>query len=235
MRLLVLAGGFGTRLKTAVSDVPKALAPVLGKPFLQFQLELWISQGIQNFTFLLHYQADQIIDFLEVQKVKNIDHCTFDWVVEGRPLDTGGAVANAIQHFEYEGEFLLVNADTWLGGGINEMSFSQSPSLAVVELDNIDRYGRVFIDNNSFITRFEEKSKTSKGGWINAGLSKLSADLFEGWGGCQFSIERELYHSLARKNALAAVKLYCGFIDIGIPEDYKRFCSWVKDGQIENL
>lgn len=53
MRLLVLAGGFGTRLKTAVPDVPKALAPVLGKPFLQFQIELWISQGIQKLYFFI--------------------------------------------------------------------------------------------------------------------------------------------------------------------------------------
>ena len=61
MRLLVLAGGFGTRLKTSIGDVPKALAPIGGIPFLQLQLEHWLSQGVQEFNFLLHHQADQII------------------------------------------------------------------------------------------------------------------------------------------------------------------------------
>jgi len=235
MRLLILAGGFGTRLKTAVSDVPKALAPVLGKPFLQLQIELWVSQGIQNFTFLLHHQADQVIDFLEMQKFKYRDHCTFYWVIEDSPLDTGGAVANAIKHFGYEGDFLLVNADTWLGGGVNDLSVAPSPALAVIELDNVDRYGRVVLDENSLITAFEEKSKSSSGGWISAGLSKLSTDLFKDWDGCPFSIESELYHPLAKRNVLTGVKLYCGFMDIGIPEDYKIFCGWVRDEKIEKI
>ena len=64
MRLLVLAGGFGTRLKSVVNNVPKALAPVGSVPFLQLQIEHWYAQGIREFCFLLHHQADKIFTFL---------------------------------------------------------------------------------------------------------------------------------------------------------------------------
>ena len=66
MQLLVLAGGFGTRLKSVVSSVPKPLAPIMGRPFLNFQMENWTSQGITDYIFLLHYEAKKIIDFIEI-------------------------------------------------------------------------------------------------------------------------------------------------------------------------
>ena len=235
MRLLVLAGGFGTRLKVAVGDVPKALAPVVDKPFLQLQIELWVSQGIHNLTFLLHHQADQIIEFLEKQKCQYNGRCEFDWIIEDNPLDTGGAVANAIKHLNYRGDFLVVNADTWLGGGINEVSTAEAPALAVVELENTDRYGRVFFDRDSRITSFKEKSKGSGAGWINAGLCKLDSRYFEEWSGAAFSMERDLYGPLADEGNIIAVELQCDFMDIGVPEDYIKFCHWIKEGKVEKL
>mgnify|MGYP000854722335 CR=1 FL=1 len=235
MRLLVLAGGFGTRLKTAIRGVPKALAPVIDNPFLQLQIELWVSQGVHNLTFLLHHQADQIIEFLKKQKCQYNGRCEFDWIIEDNPLDTGGAVANAIKHFNYRGDFLVINADTWLGGGINEVSAAKEPALAVVQLENIDRYGRVFFDRDSRITSFKEKSKGSGGGWINAGLCKLNSRYFEGWSGAAFSLERDLYGPLADEGNIIAVELQCDFMDIGIPKDYMKFCHWIKEGKVEKL
>lgn len=235
MRLFVLAGGFGTRLKAALGDVPKALAPVADKPFLQLQIGLWVSQGIHNLTFLLHHQADQIIEFLEKQKNQYRGCCEFDWIIENKPLDTGGAVANAIKYLNYRGDFLVVNADTWLGGGVIEVSASEAPALAVVELENTERYGRVFFGSDSFITSFKEKSKGSGSGWINAGLCKLNSQYFEDWNGAAFSMERDLYGPLSDEGSIAAVKLQCDFIDIGIPKDYLKFCQWIKEGKLEKL
>ena len=57
MKMLVLAGGFGTRLQSVLADFPKALAPVGQAPFLRFQLEHWITQGLRSFVFLLHSQT----------------------------------------------------------------------------------------------------------------------------------------------------------------------------------
>jgi NDP-sugar pyrophosphorylase family protein len=235
MRLLVLAGGFGTRLRTSIGDIPKALAPVPEEPFLQLQIESWVAQGLRNFTFLLYHQADQIVAFLQKQKIHYSGICEFDWVIEDQPLDTGGAVANAISRLDYRGEFLVINADTWLGAGIHDMETAVAPALAVVELENTDRYGRVSFDSELRITGFKEKSVGSGAGWISAGLCKLNSQYFEGWNGAACSMERKLYNSLVEEGNLTAVQLQCDFLDIGIASDYARFCNWVKEGRVESL
>ena len=117
MTLMVLAGGFGTRLQTAVADVPKALAPIGDVPFLQLQLDHWLAQGLRGFTFLLHHQADQIIAFLQAHRFGLLKDCQVNWLIEPVPMDTGGAIAHAVKTLDLKDEFLVTNADTWLGGG----------------------------------------------------------------------------------------------------------------------
>jgi D-glycero-alpha-D-manno-heptose 1-phosphate guanylyltransferase len=70
---------------------------------------------------------------------------------------------------------------------------------------------------------------------INAGLYHLKSDLFQNWDGQAFSMERELFPAMVRANKLAAVALKTDFIDIGIPEDYYRFCRWIKSQKTEIL
>ena len=231
MNLLVLAGGFGTRLRTAVPDVPKVLASVHGVPFLQLQIEHWLAQGLSNFTFLLHHQADQVINFLKVMQESSLKGCQVDWLIETTPLDTGGAIAHAIKDIGLIDDFLMTNADTWLGGGMRELMESTAPAMAVVKLRNVSRYGQVYFDQGNHVTTFEEKNAQSASGWINAGLCRLSTGLFKDWNGQPFSLERELFGVLAQSRSLTAVPLQVDFIDIGIPSDYHRFCRWVGAGR----
>jgi len=235
MKLLVLAGGFGTRLKTAVDDVPKALAPVGDIPFLEFQLENWLNQGLCEFTFLLHHQADQIINFLQGQMKGKLKSCQVNWLIEPTPLDTGGSIAHAVKQLNLNGNFLTVNADTWLGGGIQELMQSVSPAIAIVNLADVGRYGQVHFDQLNFVTKFAEKTSLISAGWINAGLCYLSADLFNEWNGEAFSLERHLFTTLVNNLNLTAVPLQTDFIDIGIPADYQRFCDWVLAGRKTKL
>jgi D-glycero-alpha-D-manno-heptose 1-phosphate guanylyltransferase len=93
MKILVLAGGVGSRLKSVVSDVPKALAPIGGVPFLHLQLEAWIEQGAKSFVFLLGYRADLILAFLHKYESTLLNGCEVRYVIETTPLNTGGAVA----------------------------------------------------------------------------------------------------------------------------------------------
>jgi D-glycero-alpha-D-manno-heptose 1-phosphate guanylyltransferase len=233
MRLLVLSGGFGTRLKTAVADVPKALAPVGGLPFLQLQLEHWLAQGLSEFTFLLHHQAEQIIDFLQAHQDSLLKDCHVNWLVEPTPMDTGGAVANAVSSLDLQGNFLLTNADTWLGGGIRELMQSAVPAIAVVNVADVSRYGQVHFDHDRCVTAFAEKNTRLQSGWINAGLCRINAQLFKDWDGRPFSLERYLFATLVQLRILTAVPLQTQFIDIGVPDDYHRFCRWVEaDRQI---
>lgn len=231
MKLFVLAGGFGSRLQSTVADVPKALAPVHGEPFLQLQLAHWVDQGLRKFTFLLHYKSNTIIDFLKAQQLGILKDCQVDWIIESKPMDTGGAISHALKTLDLNGDFLITNADTWLGCGIHELMQSQAPAIAVVNLGDVSRYGQVHFDHRSIVTAFDEKNSLSTYGWINAGLYRLNAALFKNWEGQPFSLERDLFKILVRNLTLTAVPLQTDFIDIGIPDDYHRFCRWVEAGR----
>jgi NDP-sugar pyrophosphorylase family protein len=228
MKLLVLAGGFGTRLQSIVSDVPKALVPVGNVSFLYLQLEHWIAQGVRSFVFLLHHQADLIIGFLQEKQSGLLKGCEIQWVVEPTPMDTGGAIAYAVEQLHLSGSLLVTNADTWLGTGIQELWQAGSPSMAVVKVADAGRYGNVQFDDVNLITAFKEKSTTAGTGWINAGLCHLYAELFQEWNQEPFSLERISFTMLAAQGKLKAVPLQTNFIDIGVPEDYFRFCRWIE-------
>ena len=231
MKLLVLAGGFGTRLKTAVADAPKALAPIGEVPFLHLQIEHWIEQGLRAFTFLLHHQADQIIAFLQAQQDRLLKGIQVDWLIEPVPMDTGGAIAYAVKTRNLNDDFLMTNADTWLGGGIDEIMQSPAPAIAVVNLTDVSRYGQVHFDHAQRVTAFTEKTNQCATGWINAGMCHLNARLFHDWDDQPFSLERKLFPSLVQNRRLTVVPLHTDFIDIGVPDDYHRFCRWVAGGR----
>ena len=228
MILLVLAGGFGTRLLSAVSFVPKALAPIGDVPFLHLQMEHWRKQGVKSFVFLLHHQADLIIGFLqEEQKTSVLMDCEVHWLVEPVPMDTGGAVAFAVKQLSLSGDFLVTNADTWLGTGIKEVSDANAPALAVVQMNVASRYGQVELDEQNHVTAFYEKCSNSGAGWINAGLCQLNAASFNDGYYLPFSLERVTFPAMVVRRELKAVALQTEFIDIGIPDDYRRFCRWI--------
>lgn len=231
MKMFILAGGFGSRLQSAVPDLPKALAPVGSKPFLYLQLEHWIAQGQRSFVFLLHHQAEQIIKFLNCENDGLLKGCEIAWIIEPVPLDTGGAVAYAINKLQISGDFLLTNADTWIGGGVRDISRANAPSMAVVLLGDTHRYGRVEFNSNLHVTAFIEKCADAGPGWINAGMCILNAEMFRNWDGQPFSLEGISFPELSFANQLRAVTLRVDFIDIGVPEDYFRFCRWSTSGQ----
>lgn len=235
MDLLVLAGGFGTRLKTTVNDVPKALAPVCGVPFLQIQLENWVQQGLREFSFLLHHQADQIIDFVSSLTSEPFQECQFRWCIEEEPLGTGGAISHAVKELALDGDFLVINADTWLNNGAQDMMQASCPAIGVVHQQNTERYGQVIFDHQKKILSFSEKKDKGSSGWINSGLYRLSAELFKNWDGSSFSLEEEFSTWVVEQKKLNAVLLETAFIDIGAPVDYKRFCNWVESGRTDLL
>lgn len=233
--LLVLAGGFGTRLRSVVSEVPKPLAPVEGRPYLGYLIDIWYEQGVRAFTFLLHHQADLISVFLaDAQKAGFWPDSQIRSLVEPEPMATGGAIAYAVRELGLEGSFLVANADTWLGSGLQAVSDTPAPAMAVISVPDTARYGCVRVESNRIVA-FEEKQNSFGPGLINAGLYHLNADSFRNWDGKAFSMERELFTAMVTANELTAVALKTNFIDIGIPEDYFRFCRWIKSQKTEIL
>ena len=131
----------------------------------------------------------------------------------------------------------------WFGGtkegnpdvGIWASRFRDGKWTPVVEVANAARYGVVRVEDAKVIA-FEEKQVLAGSGWINAGLYNLSAELFsEFQDGRSFSIERELFPQLVSRHQLKATSLTTDFIDIGIPEDYFRFCRWIEAGKTGTL
>lgn len=232
MKMLVLAGGFGTRLQSTIPGIPKALAPVNGAPFLRFQIEHWVDQGVKSFVFLLHYQAGLVVDFLRGEQSTSLRDSEVQWLVEPVPLGTGGALAFAVDRLRLTDDFLVTNADTWLGTGISELMRFGAPAMAVVRVKNAGRFGRVLVDSQDHrIKCFEEKNASDRAGWINAGLYKLNPVIFRYRSNSPFSLEKDMFQTLAADGKLHAVPLESDFIDIGIPEDYFRFCRWIEAGR----
>ncbi|MDQ7969614.1 MAG: sugar phosphate nucleotidyltransferase [Oxalicibacterium faecigallinarum] len=228
--LLVLAGGFGTRLREAVAEVPKPLAPVAGYPYLHYLNAHWLAQGVTELTYLLHYQADMIEAFLAGEQLG----VSVNTVVEPEPMGTGGAIAYAVRSLNIKGSFLVANADTWLGGGVGEVAAMPAPAMATLQVPNVERYGNVEIADGRVVC-FREKQHSQGDGWINAGLYHLHSDMFADWDGKPFSIERDVFPHLAEHGRLRSVPLLEEFIDIGVPDDYFRFCRWIESGKREVL
>lgn len=230
--ILVLAGGFGSRLKVAVSDVPKPLAPVCGKPFLIHLIEHLVSQGANSFVLLLHYEADliraMVDEFLNRHDMVDVKITS---IVEDRPLGTGGAIKNAINTLNINESFLVINADTWLGDGLKQISLSPPNSIMAVKVKDCSRYGALVV-KGAMVEKFLEKKLSYNNGLINAGLYHLSSDIFSEYvGNASFSLEAEVFPKIASNRNLSVVEVDTDFIDIGIPRDYYRFCSWIASGK----
>lgn len=233
--LLVLAGGLGTRLRTVVTDVPKPLAPIDGTPFLQFLIENWLEQGIDSFCFLTSYKSGAISDFLQSAELRALlKHCRIRTVTEEKPLGTGGAVTQAVIQEKIQGHFLVANADTWLGGDITQLIQAQHSAIATVSVEDTSRYGSLDIENGQVVA-FNEKASAQGAGWINAGMYNLHSSLFQDTVVTPFSLEQTILPHLAETGALAAVSMTGDFIDIGIPDDYFRFCRWIESGRQQAL
>jgi D-glycero-alpha-D-manno-heptose 1-phosphate guanylyltransferase len=226
--ILVLAGGFGSRLKSVVSDVPKPLAPVCGRPFIIHLIENLIYQGAREMVILLHYRADliQAVVCKYIERLyKNNINVTF--IVEETPLGTGGSISNAVRCLKISDSFLVINSDTWLGNGLKDINMSSPNSISAIEVADCSRYGSIIAEGKE-IKRFVEKGNVSGGGLINAGLYHLNIDLFSNFLDVKsFSLESDVFPLAVENGILKVIKINTDFIDIGIPEDYFRFCNWI--------
>ena len=106
---VILAGGLGTRLRSVVSDVPKPMAPVGGRPFLEYQLEYWINQGISRFVLSVGYRHEAITEHFG-SRYKGVE---LEYAVEEQPLGTGGGLLLAAEKLKQDTPFLLLNKDTY--------------------------------------------------------------------------------------------------------------------------
>lgn len=218
---VVLAGGFGTRLRTAVPDLPKSMAPVAGRPFLWYVINYLRLQGIEQFVFALGYKSEVIEAYLK----KSFPTLRYTIVVEEEPLGTGGAIQFALTKCNSE-NVLVTNGDTlfiidlWDFEKVH-ITHNSECTLALKPLRNFDRYGAVEIENEQIVS-FKEK-QFYKEGYINGGVYLLNKTLFLQRGLPQkFSLETDYLQRFATEMAFWGSVQNGYFIDIGIPEDYAQ-------------
>jgi D-glycero-alpha-D-manno-heptose 1-phosphate guanylyltransferase len=223
---VVLAGGLGTRLLPAVADRPKCLAPVGTTTFLALQLELLAERGVHRFVLALGHRAAQVLRAIEPLCKRHV----IAPVVEPEPLGTGGAVLNAMDASELD-ECLVVNGDTWLDADLDALlrplavEDDERVRVGCVLVADRGRYGGVVVGEHGRISGFEPKGAHGVG-LINAGLYRLHRDAFdERPVGSAFSLESDVVPRLVAAGCVTAVPLEGTFIDIGVPDDYRRFCE----------
>lgn len=218
---VVLAGGFGTRLRGVVDDVPKPLAPVAGRPFLAWLLDALAAHGLRHVVLATGYRGGRI----EAALGKGWRGMSLEYSREPEPLGTGGAVALAMQRVTGDACFVS-NGDTWLkldyarfDAVVRSMDARLGVALAAVL--NVERYGAVRVAGGR-ISGFIEKGQTGPG-LVNAGVYRVERSLLSGFpGGKAFSFERDVLVPMTARETVVGYTETEGFIDIGVPEDYRR-------------
>lgn len=218
MEAIVLAGGFGTRLREVVADVPKPMALIAGRPFLEILLGSLAQKGFSRVVLSLGFMAEKISEHFGT-RFAGLD---LAYVVEDTPLGTGGAIRLAFETCTQDHVFVF-NGDTYLDLEVvpleQQWLTKRHPIVVGRQVTDTTRYGRLVVDGGQ-ITHFAEKGIAGPG-LINAGCYLLATDALASFPLNQpFSIETDY---LVPEVTRATVEVFVTeglFIDIGIPEDY---------------
>lgn len=211
----ILVGGLGTRLRGVVNDVPKPLAPVLGRPFLFYQLDMLALRGARSVTLCCGYKAELVHQQIGTEWLG----MPVRYSVENEPLGTGGALALARERLHSD-PCLLLNGDSWCQPdfiALLEVAKSFNVTLTLVEMEDASRFGTVELAGKS-VVRFIEKQPGS--GLINAGVYCIRQALLRTLNPAPCSLERDVFPELVAEGQLAGINSSSPFLDIGIPEDY---------------
>jgi len=224
---IVLCGGLGKRLRSAVPDTQKVVANVQERPFIFYIIDELIRQKVRDFILCLGYRSTDVIDLVEREyKHHNIN---FHFSVEDYPLGTGGAVKLALKYCRGT-RILILNGDTFNEFNLkNFTKFHEDESnkitMLVKKISNVARYGSVTVDKELNIQSFNEKTlNNNQAGLINAGIYLIEKNILEKINENAFSFEKSVLPEMIDKNFKAVISEGT-FIDIGIPEDLKKAAS----------
>lgn len=219
---IILAGGLGTRLRDAVPDLPKCMAPVAGHPFLYYIIRYLESQGVKSFVFSLGYRHDVVEEFLR----NHFPTLDYTCVIEPAPLKTGGAIKLALSAVEGD-DVLVMNGDTLFKVGLKDLEAvhlekQAECTLVLKPMFRFDRYGAVATNEDGRIMAFEEKKYLEQGN-INGGVYLLNKQKFlaQDWPEV-FSFESDYLQKDSSTKSFFGVIQDRYFIDIGIPEDFAK-------------
>ncbi len=220
MEAIVLAGGLGTRLRTVVPDVPKPMAPVSGRPFLEILLTMLATKRFERIVLSLGHLSKAVVrhfgdTFAGMELV---------YEIERAPLGTGGALRCAMSRCEADHVY-VINGDTFLDLEVDaveaQWQCERVPIIVAKEVPDTSRYGRLTV-TEGFVTGFVEKGVAASG-LINAGYYVFPIDIAEAFPGqATFSLEVDFLATAIAKRRFRIFVSRGRFVDIGVPEDYAR-------------
>jgi D-glycero-alpha-D-manno-heptose 1-phosphate guanylyltransferase len=221
LQAIILAGGLGTRLRPAVSGVPKSMAPIQGVPFIEILARRLAEQGIGKIILATGYLADQIVTHFSAFRHPGVE---LRFHREEELLGTGGAVFAALELCD-DSEVFVLNGDTYVDVdlvALRKARLDRGASLAMclVNASDARRYGAVTTSADGWVQSFGEKSGSGPG-WINAGTYAFERRLFDRPpADSPFSFEREVIAPLVQSRKVLGFPTVGRFIDIGVPDDY---------------
>ena len=222
MKAIVLAGGLGTRLARITGEIPKPMAPIGSRPFLEYVLDYLSEQGSEAAVLAVSYRWEVIREhFGAVYRGMPLKYS-----VEDEPLGTGGAIRQALE-FLPDDEVIVLNGDTLFRVDLRSLKNAHrygmvQLSIALKQVADCGRFGRVEVSTQGVITRFLEKSAAGPG-WINGGIYMLDRHLFTDFPmPARFSFEKDLIEPNIGRIRPLAFQSDAYFIDMGIPADYER-------------
>jgi len=220
MKAIILAGGKGTRLKSVVDDLPKPMAPVGGKPFLEYIVTALAAQGLREIILSVGYRKDIIRSHFEAGSRWGVN---IVYSEEDTPLGTGGSVRQALM-MSGESHSLILNGDTF-----NQLDFEEMErhhlsrdclaTIGLIHENDAGRYGTVRFNEGFDITEFCEKSP-HESGYINCGAYIMDKAIVDYMPSGHFSLENDLFPGLIA-HGMSGFISHGFFIDIGIPSTYR--------------
>lgn len=222
-KAVLLVGGLGTRLREVIPLMPKPLARVGNRPFLELLVRQLVGQGIRDLIMCTGYLAEQI----EAEFGDGRDFgVAIEYSKEAHPLGTAGAVKFAETYLQNVSEFLVMNGDSFVDIDLNQLrKFHRNhgglATVAVVPVENAGRYGMVHADSSHRVMAFSEKTGNESPGLINAGVYVFSRALLDQIPAGPVSLEKDVFPKILDQGVYAAEQRGM-FIDIGTPGDYAR-------------
>jgi D-glycero-alpha-D-manno-heptose 1-phosphate guanylyltransferase len=221
---IILAGGFGTRLQAVVNDVPKPMAPINNEPFLNYIFDYLKNYNIEHVVLSTGYLSEKISEYYKTE-YKGIK---ISYTKEVEPLGTGGGIRLALEKC-FTDNVLVLNGDSFFDVDLNSYYKQHSLlksncSLALRKVNNAARYGTIKLEDTFIIKAFKEKDSAELPGLINGGVYILNRELFlnETLANKVFSIEKDFFEKRINQLKIFGFEYQGYFIDIGIPEDYKK-------------
>jgi D-glycero-alpha-D-manno-heptose 1-phosphate guanylyltransferase len=218
---IILVGGLGTRLRSVISDIPKPMAPVAGRPFLAHVLDYLSTGPVTKVILATGYRAEMVSDYFGTL----YNGLRIEYSVEDQPLGTGGAISKALGVAEGEDVFVL-NGDTFFAADLGKMKEWHQESgarvtIALKHMKDFDRFGSVCAREGRIVS-FAEKTRCAEG-YINGGIYLVKRDLLHGLGLPErFSFETDFLEKRVTDFFIGAFPSDGYFLDIGIPEDYAK-------------